>query len=85
VQVAGGVKPVTVKSAVSLGTSVAVASLTVTVPLEQLRLIVTAALESSEKFFETLNVALFRVFVIVQEDVPPTLIDTLAQAAWFAV
>jgi hypothetical protein len=85
VQVAGGVKPVIVKSAVSAGLSVAVASFAVTVPLEQVTPTVTAELELSEKSFDTLSVALFSVLMIVQDDVPPIEIDTLAQPLWLAV
>ena len=48
-------------------------------PLVQLTEMVTDAKLLSEKFLWTVSVALFRVLVIVQEGVPPTVIATLAQ------
>jgi hypothetical protein len=85
VQVAGGVKPDTVKFAESAGVSVASPSTTVTVPLEHVSETVTAAPELSEKSLLTLKFAPLSVFTIVQDDVPPMLIETLAQAAWLTV
>jgi hypothetical protein len=74
-------KAVTVKLAVSEGTSVAILSVAVTVPEVQVRAIVTAVPLLSEKSFATLNVAVLAVLVIVQDDVLPWLIATVAQAA----
>ena len=48
-------------------------------PLVQLTETVTDAELLSEKFLCTLRVALFRVLVIVQDGVPPTVIVTPAQ------
>ncbi len=67
VQVAGVEKPVTVKSAVSGGTSVAVASTVVTEPPPvQERETVTAVELSSEKSLATVKGAVFKVLVMVQ-------------------
>ena len=56
-----------------------------TVPLVQEMLTLTVAALFGTKSLTTVNVAEFCVFVIVQDGVPPTLIDTLAQPDWFAV
>jgi hypothetical protein len=48
-------------------------------PFVQLTETVTEAELLSEKILLTVSVALFRVLVIVQEGVPPTVIGTLAQ------
>ena len=55
------------------------------VPLVQLRLTLTEAPLFGTKSLFTVNVALFCVFVIVHEGVPPTVIATFTQFAWFAV
>jgi hypothetical protein len=55
------------------------------VPLVQVTLTLTLAPLSGWKSLFTVSVALFSVFVIVQLWLPPTLIATLAQFAWFAV
>jgi hypothetical protein len=83
VQVAPTVKPVIV---VTNG----VASLAVPlagegVPLVQVTLTGTLAPSLGMKSLFTVRVALFSVFVIVQDEDPPTLSATLAQLAWFAV
>jgi hypothetical protein len=59
--------PVTVKSAVSEGTSVAVESVAATLPEVQLSAIVTTVDALSEKSFATWKLAVFSVFVIVHE------------------
>ncbi len=79
---AGVVKPETVKSAVSAGTSVAVASSVVTEPEVQEREMVTAAVLSSEKSLATLKVAELRVLVMVQA---PMVTATFRQALSSAV
>ena len=50
------------------------------VPLEQARDTFTAAPLFGTKSFDTVNVALFCVFVIVHDAAPPMLIGTLAHA-----
>jgi hypothetical protein len=55
------------------------------VPLVQLTLTGTVAPLSGEKSLFTVSVALFRVLVIVQEWLPPTLTATPAQFDWSAV
>ena len=83
VQVAGVVKPETVKPAESLASSLAVASTTVTVPVVQVRAMVTSgsgeAGLSGAKFLKTMKVAELRVLVIVQEEVPPAVMATVWQ------
>jgi hypothetical protein len=75
--------PVTLKTA---GTApLASCGLFVTVPAPQTRLTETVAGLWSLKTLWTVNVAAFRVFVIVQLGVPPLLMATLWQADWFAV
>jgi hypothetical protein len=55
------------------------------VPLVHVTLTETLAPSFGTKSLFTVRVALFRVLVIVQEWLPPTLIATLAQGAWLAV
>ena len=55
------------------------------VPLVHVMLTETEAPLFGTKSLTTVNVALFCVFVIVQEWLPPTLIATFRQFAWFAV
>jgi hypothetical protein len=55
------------------------------VPLVQVTLTLTLAPLFGMKSLLTVKVPLFRAFVIVQEELPPTLIATLAQFDWFAV
>jgi hypothetical protein len=55
------------------------------VPLVHVTLTGTEAPLFGMKSLLTVSVALFNVFVIVQEDEPPILIATLAQFAWLAV
>ena len=55
------------------------------VPLVQVTLTGTDAPLLGENVLFTVSVALFRVFVIVQEWAPPTMIATLAQGAWLGV
>ena len=55
------------------------------VPLEHESETVTEAALLGTKSFDTVNVAELSVLVIVQEEEPPTEIDTLAQLAWLAV
>jgi hypothetical protein len=55
------------------------------VPLVQLTLTLTDAPLFGEKSLLTVNVALFSVFVIVQEALPPTVIATFAHVAWLTV
>jgi hypothetical protein len=55
------------------------------VPLVQVTFTGTLAPEFGTKSLFTVSVALFSVLVIVQFDVPPTLIATLTQFAWLAV
>jgi hypothetical protein len=57
----------------------------VTVPLVQERLTVTEAALFGTKSLLTTKNALFCVFVIVQEALPPGLITTPAQFVWLAV
>jgi hypothetical protein len=57
----------------------------VTAPLVQERLTVTEAALFGTKSLLTMKNALFSVFVIVQEGLPPGLIATPAQFAWLAV
>src|SRR3989304_3249638 len=84
VQVAPALKPETVKSAVSAACSFAVASVALTLPVVQTRAIVTSgsgeAGLSGAKFLVTLNVAVFRLFTIVQAEVPPAVMATATQA-----
>jgi hypothetical protein len=54
-------------------------------PLLQVTLTDTEAPLLGMKSLLTVNVALLRVLVIVQEAEPPTVIETLAQLAWLAV
>jgi hypothetical protein len=54
-------------------------------PVVHVTLIGTLAPLFGTKSLLTVNVALFSVFVIVQEDDPPTLIATPAQLDWMAV
>ena len=81
-QVAGVVKPVTVKLAGSA--SDAVVSSSTTVPEVQTRPTVTSAVLSSLKSLFTVNVAV-ALFTMVQLGVPPGVMVTPAQAVWFAV
>ena len=55
------------------------------VPLVQVTLTGTDAPLFGTKSLFTVSVALFRVFVIVQEDVPFTVMATFTQFAWLAV
>ena len=55
------------------------------VPLEQVTLTGTDAPEFGTKSLFTVSVALFRVLVIVQDGVPPTVSATLAHGVWLAV
>jgi hypothetical protein len=55
------------------------------VPLVQVTLTETDAPLFGTKSLFTVNVALFNVFVIVQEWTPLTAIGTLAQFVWLAV
>ena len=81
--VAPGVKPVTV--VVNGTASDAEPDAGEGVPLEQDTLTLTDAPLFGTKSLFTVNIALFSVFVIVHEGVPPTLIETLAHAAWLTV
>jgi hypothetical protein len=83
VQVAPTVKPVIV---VMNGVAVdAEPDAGVGVPLVQVTLTETDAPLLGENVLLTVSVALFNVFVIVQEWTPLTAIATLAQLVWFAV
>jgi hypothetical protein len=55
------------------------------VPLAQDTLTETEPPAFGWKSLITVNVSWFRVFVIVQEGVPPTVIATVAHGTWFAV
>ena len=55
------------------------------VPLVHVTLTGTLAGLLSEKSLFTVRVAAFSVFVIVQEELPPTLSATLWQFVWLAV
>ena len=57
----------------------------VAVPLVQETLTLTLAALFGTKSLTTVNAPVFRLFTIVQEDEPPTLIATLAQFDWSAV
>jgi len=83
VHVAPGVKPVTV--VVNGTASDAEPDAGEGVPLVQDTLTLTDAPLFGTKSLFTVNVALFSVLVIVHEGVPPTVIATFTQFAWFAV
>jgi hypothetical protein len=55
------------------------------VPLVQLTLTVTGAPSSGMKSLFTVSVALFSVFVIVQDEAPRFVISTSAHPSWLAV
>jgi hypothetical protein len=83
VQVAPGIKPVTV--VVNGVVSEAEPEAGEGEPLVQVTLTDTEAPLLGTKSLLTVSVALFCVLVIVQEAEPPTVIETLAQLAWLAV
>jgi len=83
VQVAPTLKPVTV--VVNGEASDAGPEAVVGVPLVQTTVTGTLAPLSGTKSLLTVNVALFSEFTIVQDAEPPTLIGTLAHAAWLTV
>jgi hypothetical protein len=55
------------------------------VPLVQVTLMLTLAASFGTKSLLTVSVAVFSVLTMVQEALPPGVIATLAQPAWFAV
>jgi hypothetical protein len=75
--------PVTVK--IAGAASPAYCGLFVTTLLPHVRLTRTPARLPSLNTLLTVKVALLSVLVIVQEGVPPTVMETLAQPAWLAV
>jgi hypothetical protein len=82
VQVAPGLNPlIVVTNGVA---SLAEPELGLAEPLVQLTLTDTLAPSFGTKSLFTVRVALFWVLVIVQDALPPLLIATLTQAAWFA-
>jgi hypothetical protein len=55
------------------------------VPLVHVTVMLTLAASFGMKSLFTVSVAVFSVLTIVQEALPPGVIATLAQPAWFAV